>query len=195
METDSSHGKAAVQAGIWYRWRWIAVSALGLSMFLSALDATIVALALPKIANSLQLSDSLASTVFLAYAIPLTLLVLPSGAVLNRLPALPTFLASVLGFGLGSLVCGLSPNFATLLVGRVVKGASPLLSAPRGSRSLAPWYRRKRGAVPWESSGRLHPWEAWRVLASAGCSWGASAGRPSSSSICRSAWRQRSWAG
>ena len=101
-------------------------------MFLSALDATIVALALPKIANSLQLSDSLASTVFLAYAIPLTLLVLPSGAVLNRLPALPTFLASVLGFGLGSLVCGLSPNFATLLVGRVVQGSFAALIGTQG---------------------------------------------------------------
>src|SRR5207245_10692906 len=132
MGTGSSHGKAAVQAGIWYRWRWIAVSALGLSMFLSALDATIVALALPKIANSLQLSDSLASTVFLPYAIPLTLLVLPSGAALNRLPALPTFLASVLGFGLGSLVCGLSPTFAPLVVARLVQGRFVALLGTQG---------------------------------------------------------------
>lgn len=93
---------------------------------MSALDATIVALALPQIASTLRLSDSLAAAMFLAYAVPLTMLVLPSGAVLNRLPTLPTFLVSILGFGLGSLVCGLIQNFEVLLAGRVVQGASLL---------------------------------------------------------------------
>jgi MFS family permease len=62
-----------------YERRWLAVVALGLSLFLSALDATIVALALPTIAQHFQLSDSLASSVTLSYAIPLTLLILPAG--------------------------------------------------------------------------------------------------------------------
>jgi len=57
-----------------YERRWIAVTAIGLSLFLSALDATIVALALPPIAQHFQLSDSLVSAVTLSYAIPLTLL-------------------------------------------------------------------------------------------------------------------------
>ena len=59
--------------------RWLAVTALGLSLFLSALDATIVALALPSIAHHFQISDSLVSVVILSYAIPLTMLILPSG--------------------------------------------------------------------------------------------------------------------
>jgi predicted MFS family arabinose efflux permease len=109
------------QADPRYRRRWIAVSALGLSLFLSALDGTIVALALPQIAGGLGISNSVAASIFLAYAIPLTLLVLPAGAVLNRLPTLPTFLVSVLGFGLGSLLCGLSSNLLVLLVGRIVQ--------------------------------------------------------------------------
>jgi MFS family permease len=46
-----------------YERRWLAVVALGLSLFLSALDATIVALALPTIAQHFLLSDSLASAV------------------------------------------------------------------------------------------------------------------------------------
>ncbi len=105
-----------------YERRWLAVVALGLSLFLSALDGTIVALALPAIARHFQLSDSLASAVTLSYAIPLTLLILPSGDLLGRFRTLPTFLISVVGFGLGSLICGLAPNFALLLVGRVVQG-------------------------------------------------------------------------
>src|SRR6266516_2646845 len=105
-----------------YERRWLAVSAIGLSLFLSALDATIVALALPPIANNFRLSDSLASAVTLSYAIPLTLLILPSGDLVGRFRVLPTFLVAVLGFGLGSIICGLASSFPLLLVGRVVQG-------------------------------------------------------------------------
>src|SRR3989442_520576 len=104
-------------------WRkWVAIVAVGLSLFLSALDATIVALALPPIASRFQLSDSIAAAITLSYAIPLTLLVLPSGALVSRFRALPTFLVSILGFVLGSVACGLAPNFLVLLTGRIVQG-------------------------------------------------------------------------
>src|SRR5205085_6104558 len=115
-----------------YERRWLAVIAIGLSLFLSALDATIVALALPPIAQHFQLSDSLASAVTLSYAIPLTLLILPSGDLVSRYRTLPTFLIAVLGFGLGSVMCGLAPNFALLLVGRVVQGCFAALLATQG---------------------------------------------------------------
>ncbi|HEX9428836.1 MAG TPA: hypothetical protein VF944_00510 [Candidatus Bathyarchaeia archaeon] len=81
--------------------RWVAVTAVGLSLFLSALDATIVALALPLIASHFSLSDSFVASVTLSYAIPLTLLVLPSAALMNRFRSLHMFLASIIGFGLG----------------------------------------------------------------------------------------------
>ena len=44
--------------------------AIGLSLFLSALDATIVALALPPIASRFEVSDSLVAGVTLAYGVP-----------------------------------------------------------------------------------------------------------------------------
>src|SRR5438067_1330225 len=115
-----------------YERRWLAVSAIGLSLFLSALDATIVALALPPIAHHFQLSDSLASSVTLSYAIPLTLLILPSGELVGRFRTLPIFLVAVLGFGLGSSICGLATNFSMLLVGRVVQGSFGALIATQG---------------------------------------------------------------
>ena len=115
-----------------YERRWLAVSAIGLSLFLSALDATIVALALPPIANHFQLSDSLASAVTLSYAIPLTVLILPSGDLVGRFRVLPTFLVAVLGFGLGSIICGLASSFPLLLVGRVVQGCFGAVIATQG---------------------------------------------------------------
>ncbi len=115
-----------------YERRWLAVVAIGLSLLLSALDATIVALALPAIAHQLHLSDSLVSAVTLSYVIPLTILILPSGDLASRFRVLPTFLVAVLGFGLGSITCGLAPNFALLLVGRVIQGCFAALLATQG---------------------------------------------------------------
>src|SRR5437764_13666307 len=115
-----------------YERRWLAVIAIGLSLFLSALDATIVALALPPIAQHFQLSDSLASAVTLSYAIPLTVLILPSGDLVGRFRVLPTFLVAVLGFGLGSIICGLASSFPLLLVGRVVQGCFGAVIATQG---------------------------------------------------------------
>src|SRR6266516_2158264 len=112
--------------------KWVAIVAVGLSLFLSALDATIVALALPPIASRFQLSDSIAAAITLSYAIPLTLLVLPSGTLVSRFRALPTFLVSILGFVLGSVACGLAPNFLVLLTGRIVQGSFAALIATQG---------------------------------------------------------------
>jgi MFS family permease len=99
---------------------------------MSALDSTIVALALPSIATSFRLSDSAAALLFLTYAIPLTVLVLPAGAVIKRFASLPTFALSVLGFGLASLICGLAPNLMVLLTGRVVQGTFAAIISTQG---------------------------------------------------------------
>ncbi len=115
-----------------YKRRWLAIIAIALSIFLSALDGTIVALALPSIAHHFLLSDSLASAVILSYAIPLTVLIIPSGDLISRFRTLPTFLVAVLGFGLGSLVCGLASNFPLLLLGRVIQGCFGALIATQG---------------------------------------------------------------
>jgi MFS family permease len=120
-----------------YERRWIAVVALGLSLFLSALDATIVALALPPIGSHFRLSDSLVSTVTLSYAIPLTLFILPSGARVNRFRSLPLFLASVIGFGAGSVLCALAPSFVILLAGRVVQGSFAAVIGTQGFALVA----------------------------------------------------------
>lgn len=102
--------------------RWLGVIALGLSIFLVTTDMTIVALALPSLAQHFHISDSAASAIVLSYSLPVTLLILPVGMVLHRVRPLTTFVVSVIGFGLGSILCGLAPDFWMLLLGRVVQG-------------------------------------------------------------------------
>ncbi|HEV2235070.1 MAG TPA: MFS transporter [Ktedonobacterales bacterium] len=112
--------------------RWVAVVAVGLSIVLSALDGTIVALAAPAMARQFQLSASAASLIFLSYSLPLTLLILPAAELLRRFRTLPLFLVAVLGFGLGSVLCGVAPAFPMLLAGRIVQGSFAAVIATQG---------------------------------------------------------------
>jgi predicted MFS family arabinose efflux permease len=104
------------------KYRWWGISALGFSIFLVTTDMTIVALALPSLAQHFHLADSAASAIVLSYSLPVTVLVLPVGMVLHRLRPLSAFVGSVAGFGLGSILCGLAPDFWVLLLGRVIQG-------------------------------------------------------------------------
>src|SRR5438552_18461662 len=115
-----------------YKRRWWAVAAVGLSIFLSALDATIVALALPSMAHWFQLSESPTSLVILSYTIPLTALILPCGALIGRFRPLPAFLAAVVRSGLGRIMCGLAPNCPLLVLGRVIQGGFGALMGTLG---------------------------------------------------------------
>jgi MFS family permease len=130
--TSNTISETKLESATQYERRWVAVVALGLSLFLSALDATIVALALPPLTVHFHISDSLVASVTLAYAIPLTVLVLPAGSLVNKFRSFPLFLTSVIGFGIGSLICGLAPNLFVLLVGRVVQGSFAAVIATQG---------------------------------------------------------------
>jgi MFS transporter, DHA2 family, multidrug resistance protein len=107
---------------VYHKYRWWAVVALGLSLFIVTIDMTIVSLALPSIAHAFHLADNIASAISLSYNVPMTLALLPVGLILHRLRPLPTFLVSVLGFGIGSLICGLSVVFWMLMAGRIIQG-------------------------------------------------------------------------
>lgn len=112
--------------------RWLAVSAIGFLLFAASLDATIVALALPQIAQFFHIPNSLASVVSLASAIPLAILTIPAGDLVSRFRVLPTFTIAISGYILGSIVCGLAPGFEILLVGRVIQGCFSAVLATMG---------------------------------------------------------------
>jgi predicted MFS family arabinose efflux permease len=70
--------------------------------------------------------------VTLSYTIPILLLILPCGDIMNRFRTLPLFLIAVLGFGVGSSICGLATSFPFLLVGRVIQGCFAALITTQG---------------------------------------------------------------
>ncbi|KAH7062485.1 major facilitator superfamily domain-containing protein [Macrophomina phaseolina] len=92
------------------------------SIFLVALDMTIVATAIPKITDEFRSLDQVG---WYGSAFFLTLGAFQStwGKAYKYFPLKMTFLISILVFEIGSLICGVAKNSTTLIVGRAVAGA------------------------------------------------------------------------
>ncbi|KAG8897414.1 hypothetical protein FRC01_011350, partial [Tulasnella sp. 417] len=92
-----------------------------LSIFLVALDQTIVATAIPRIAsefNALEQVTWIASAYFLTQAG----LMLTYGQILRVAPTKWVYLTAVAIFEIGSAICGAAPNINVLIFGRAFAG-------------------------------------------------------------------------
>lgn len=100
----------------------VVVIALILSIFMVALDMTIVATAVPKITDQFHGLDLVG---WYGSAFFLTLASFQStwGKAYKYFPLKRSFLISMFVFELGSLICAVSQNSTTLIVGRAVAGA------------------------------------------------------------------------
>jgi len=97
------------------------MSGILLAMFLSALEQTIVAPALPTIGRSLNDIDNL-SWVVSVYLLSATAVTPLFGKLSDIYGRRAIMLLGVSIFILGSIVCALAPNMAALIVGRAVQG-------------------------------------------------------------------------
>ncbi|KAI1817360.1 MFS gliotoxin efflux transporter glia [Poronia punctata] len=99
----------------------IIVAALLLSIFLVALDLTIVATAIPRITDDFHSIDDIG---WYAAAFFITLGVFQStwGKAYKHLNLKMAFLSAVFLFEIGSLICALARNSTTLIVGRAIAG-------------------------------------------------------------------------
>ncbi|KAI4171620.1 MAG: hypothetical protein LQ343_004098 [Gyalolechia ehrenbergii] len=98
------------------------VLALIISIFLVALDMTIVATAIPRITDQFHSLDEVG---WYGSAFFLTVAAFQStwGKAYKYFPLKTAFLLSIGIFELGSLVCGAAPNSTALIVGRAIAGA------------------------------------------------------------------------
>ncbi|CAG8439918.1 5459_t:CDS:10 [Dentiscutata heterogama] len=94
---------------------------LALAIFLAALDQTIVATALPAIAIEFNALDQI-SWVGTAYLLTATGFQPTYGALSDIFGRKYVFLAAILLFELGSLLCGLSVNMTMLIISRGIAG-------------------------------------------------------------------------
>ncbi|KXS21362.1 MFS general substrate transporter [Gonapodya prolifera JEL478] len=94
---------------------------LALSVFMAALDITIVAVATPSIITDFKTFSGL-SWVGTAYLLSSTPFFPTYGKLADIFGRKPILLSAILIFEAGSLMCGLAPNMAILIAGRAVSG-------------------------------------------------------------------------
>jgi len=108
--------------------------AISIAAFMSALDSSIVNIALPTISTSFDVSTGLVSWVSTMYLLVLTSCLMIFGKLSDRIGFRRIFLAGFLVFSLGSLFCALSPSFLLLVGSRAFQAVG---GAMLGAISMA----------------------------------------------------------
>jgi DHA2 family multidrug resistance protein len=93
-----------------------------LSVLLYAIDTTVANVALPVMQGSLAATREQVAWVLTSYLIASAVALPALGAITARLGLRRTYLLSVTGFGVASVLCALAPNIELLVVARFLQG-------------------------------------------------------------------------
>jgi MFS family permease len=113
---------------------------IGLAQLMIVLDATIVSIALPDAQKDLGFSNGDRQWVLTAYTLAFGSLLLLSGRITDLFGRRRTFLVGLLAFAAASLLGGLSPTFAVLVLARALQGAAGAILAPAALSLLITTY-------------------------------------------------------
>ncbi|WP_205698616.1 MFS transporter [Conexibacter sp. SYSU D00693] len=116
--------------------------------YLAFLDTSIVNTAFPDVQASFDdAGRAELSWVLDAYFIVLAALLVPAGALADRLGRKRVFLWGVGAFVLTSIACGLAPSWETLVAARVLQGAAAAVIAPVSLALVLPEFAREQRAT------------------------------------------------
>lgn len=101
---------------------WLCGVLLALANFVAILDTSIANVSVPNIAGALGVSVSQGTWVITSYAVAEAISVPLTGWLAARFGTVRTFSMALIGFGIASLLCGISPNFHVLIFARVIQG-------------------------------------------------------------------------
>ncbi|WP_327002339.1 MFS transporter [Dactylosporangium sp. NBC_01737] len=139
--------------------KWAGLAALLAGFFVILLDATIVAVASPRIQQDLHASVAGLFWVTAGYLLAFSVPLLVAGRLGDRYDPRRVFLAGIGSFAGASALCGLAPSVGWLVVFRVVQGLAAAAMAPQALTLI----RRLFGA---DERGRALG--LWGTVASAG---------------------------
>lgn len=107
------------------------LAVLLVGQFMALLDVTIVNVAMPTIGTELRASGASLQLVVAGYTVSYAMLLITGARLGDLYGRRRVFLAGVLGFTLSSLVCGLAPGTAVLIVARFAQGAAAAAMVPQ----------------------------------------------------------------
>ena len=149
--------KPAPSAG---RHRLIALVTVSLATFMTYLDNNIVNVAIPTIQRDLHLGSSGIEWVVSAYILVFASLLLAGGRLADLFGLRRLFVIGLSLFTASSLVAGLAPDLAVLLVGRAGQGLGAALLTPTTLAIISALY-----TDPREQAGAVGAWSAVGALA------------------------------
>ncbi|HUI53884.1 MAG TPA: DHA2 family efflux MFS transporter permease subunit [Bryobacteraceae bacterium] len=103
---------------------WIVAIAVMFATFMEVLDTTVVNVSLPHIAGNLSVSVDEAAWALTSYLVANAIILPMTGWLANYFGRKRMLTAAVFGFTAASFMCGLAPNLASLVVFRVIQGAT-----------------------------------------------------------------------
>lgn len=101
-------------------------------LFMENLDSTVIATALPAIAQTLGENPLHLNLAITSYLLSLAVFLPLSGWLADRFGARTVFCSAVVVFTLGSIGCGLSQSLAELVAARIVQGLGGAMMVPVG---------------------------------------------------------------
>ncbi|KUN31388.1 MFS transporter [Streptomyces corchorusii] len=121
--------------------RWLALWVTLVAGFMSLLDVTIVAVALPTIQRELGASPAQVQWVVTGYALTFALALVTAGRLGDALDRRRIFLLALGGFVIFSAVCGAAPGIMLLVAARLAQGLAAGFMAPQNSALIQQMFR------------------------------------------------------
>src|ERR687888_608842 len=103
---------------------WLIAVSVMFATFMEVLDTTVVNVSLPHIAGSLSASIDEATWALTSYLVANAIILPMTGWLASRFGRKRLLMLSVSGFTLASFLCGIAPTLGTLIVFRVLQGAT-----------------------------------------------------------------------
>jgi DHA2 family lincomycin resistance protein-like MFS transporter len=108
----------------------LVIGILLVSTFVVILNETIMAVALPRLMDSLQVSASAVQWLTTAFLITMAVVIPVTGFLIQRIETRPIFISAMVLFNAGTLICALAPGLAVLIVGRIVQASGTAIMLP-----------------------------------------------------------------
>src|ERR1700683_3079573 len=124
--------------------RGLAMVVVMTGVLITAVDTTIVVLALPEIQRDLHVALSSVIWVIIGYLLVITLLATQVGRLGDMFGRVRMYEAGFAVFVLGSLLCALSWNEASIIVFRIVQGVGGALIMANSGAVIADLYPREQ---------------------------------------------------
>src|SRR6202166_3283266 len=103
---------------------WLIAIAVMSSTFMEVLDTTVVNVSLPHIAGNLSASTDEATWTLTSYLVANAIILPMTGWLAGRFGRKNLLMLSVVSFTSASFLCGLAPNLGSLIVFRIIQGAT-----------------------------------------------------------------------